>query len=344
MAAYGIQSKREQLMSGFELQWLRPLWLWGFVPLVFMFILWIRHGQSKSAWERVVDPQLQPYVIDGDTSKRVLAPYALFAGWALCLLMLAGPVWEQRDVPVFQAQQAEVVLFDLSRSMLSDDVAPNRLTRSRFKLSDLLKQSKGRQIGLIGFTERPYVISPLTEDTETIEAFLPSLGPDIMPVQGSRLDLAIDRSVELLERANVRQGHILLIGDHEVGARDIAAASRAREAGHRLSVLAVGTAAGKPLRDEQGQFIVDASGSIVVPQLNMVSMNDLAVAGAGRAVGLSTGNRDLDQLAEVRNAVAVEAGDPMEAAQKSYWVEYSPWLVWPLMGGALLLFRRGVVA
>ena len=332
-------------MSGFDLQWLRPLWLWGLVPLLLLFAVWLRHGaHGKSAWERVVDPQLQPYVIDGITSKRTVAPFALFAGWALSLLMLAGPVWEQREVPVFQAQQAEVVLFDLSRSMLSEDVAPNRLTRARFKLSDLLEHSKGRQIGLIGFTERPYVISPLTEDTDTIDAFLPSLSPDIMPVQGSRLDLAIDRAVDLLEQAGVQQGHILLIGDHEVGARDIDAATRAREAGHRLSVLAVGTAAGKPLRDDQGQFIVDASGSIVVPQLNMVSMNDLATAGAGRAVGLSTGSRDLDQLAQVRDAVAVEAGDPMAAAQKTYWIEYSPWLVWPLMGAALCLFRRGVVA
>lgn len=330
-------------MSEIELQWLRPSWLWCFVPLVLAFVFWIRRGVNKSAWEKVVDPQLQPYVISGDDSKRVVAPYALFAGWALCLIMLAGPVWEQREVPVFQAQQAEVVLVDLSRSMLSDDVAPNRLTRARFKLSDLLKQSKGRQIGLIGFTERPYVISPLTEDTETIEAFLPSLSPDIMPVQGSRLDLAVDRALVLLEQASVQQGHILVIGDHEVGARDIAAATRAREAGHRLSVLAVGTSAGTPLRDEQGQFILDASGGIVVPQLNMVSMNDLAVAGAGRAVALSTGNRDLEQLAQVRDAVAVEAGDPAAAAQKSYWVEYSPWLLWPLMGAALLLFRRGVV-
>ena len=331
-------------MSGFDLQWLRPLWLWGFLPLLLMFAYWLRGAHSKSAWENIVDPQLQPYVIDGSASKRTLAPFALFAGWALSLLMLAGPVWEQREVPVFQAQQAEVVLFDLSRSMLSDDVAPNRLTRARFKLSDLLKQSKGRQIGLIGFTERPYVISPLTEDTDTIDAFLPSLSPDIMPVQGSRLDLAIDRAVALLQQAGVQQGHILFIGDHEVGARDIAAASRAREAGNRLSVLAVGTAAGKPLRDEQGQFIVDASGSIVVPQVNMVAMNDLARAGAGRAVGLSTGNRDLDRLAEVLDAVAVEAGDPMAAEQKTYWVEHSPLLVWPLMGAALCLFRRGVVA
>ncbi|MFK7861120.1 MAG: VWA domain-containing protein [Granulosicoccus sp.] len=326
------------------LQWLRPYWLMGFVPLLFLLVYWLRRGAGKSAWERVVDPQLQPYVIDGISSQTDRSAYYLFAGWALALLLLAGPVWEQREVPVFQAQQAELVLFDLSRSMLSDDIAPDRLTRARFKLSDLLSQSEGRQTGLIGFAERPYVISPLTEDTGTIEAFVPSLSPDIMPVQGSRLDLAIDRAVELLEQAGVSQGHILYIGDQVIGERDLDAASRARALGHRLSVLAVGTSAGKPLRDEQGQFIQSANGGIVVPQVNMALMNNLAVSGAGRAVRLTTDQADLVQLASVREAISVEAGDPLEASRKTYWIEYSPWLVWPLMFGALWLFRRGVVA
>jgi len=257
--------------------------------------------------------------------------------------MLAGPVWEQHEVPVFQAQQAEVVLFDLSRSMLADDIAPDRLTRARFKLTDLLSRSEGRQIGLIGFAERPYVISPLTEDTNTIQAFIPSLSPDIMPVQGSRLDLAIERAVTLFEQTGVQQGHILYIGDQEVGARDINAAIGARENGHRVSVLAVGTDAGKPLRDAQGQFLQDANGSIVVPQVRMASMQDLAAAGSGLAVRLTTNSMDLDQLAGVRDAIAIEAGDPLEAASKTYWIEYSPWLVWPLMLCALWLFRRGVL-
>lgn len=331
-------------MNTVEWEWLRPLWLWGFVPLICIFILWLRSGAGKSAWENVVDPQLQPYVIDGEAATKDYSPLALFAGWALALLLLAGPVWEQQDVPVFQAQQAEMVVFDLSRSMLSDDIAPDRLTRARFKLADLLTQSKGRQIGLIGFAERPYVISPLTEDTGTIEAFLPSLGPDIMPVQGSRLDLAIDRAASLFEQAGVGQGHILFIGDQNVAERDLLAASRAREAGHRVSVLAVGTASGKPLRDAQGQFLQDATGAVVVPQIDMAAMQALARNGGGKAVSLTTGPEDLSQLSAVRDSIAVEAGDPLEATRRAYWVEYSPWGIGLLMFAALWLFRKGVVA
>lgn len=330
-------------ISEVTFQWLRPLWLWGFVPLVLLLGFRLRRTAGNSAWEQLVDPQLQPYVIDGEASRKNRTPWLLFAAWALSLLMLAGPVWEQQEVPVFQAPKAEVVLFDLSRSMFLDDVAPDRLTRARFKLADLLARSEGLQLGLIGFSERPYVISPLTEDTGNIEVFLPSLSPDIMPAQGSRLDLAIERATTLFTQAGVQQGHILYIGDQNINERDISAAQSARESGHRVSVLVVGTAAGKPLRDQQGQFVKDASGAIVVPQIDLSKMRKLANAGGGKAVSLTTGADDLDELTAVRASVAIEAGDSTQATQKIYWVEYSPFLIWVLMFAALWMFRRGVL-
>ena len=327
-----------------DLHWLRPLWLWMLVPWALMLFYWLRRSIGKSAWERVVEPALQPYVIDGDVARTGPAPVMLFTGWLLGVVLLAGPVWNQLEVPVFQAQQAEIILLDLSNSMLTDDIAPDRLTRARFKVADLLAQSEGRQIGLIGFTERPYVISPLTEDTQTITAFLPSLSPDIMPVQGSRLDLAIEKAIMLFAQAGVSQGHILYVGDQPIGEADLAAARQARQAGHRLSVLAVGTAAGRPLRDNQGQFVKDAAGAIVVPQIDMAAMDELASNGAGRAARISADNQDLEVLSSARDDVAIEASGLAEGRQQTYWIEYSPWLLWPLAFAALWLFRRGVVA
>lgn len=332
-------------MNGTELQWLRPEWLWGLLPLSMMLLAyWLRLRKVGSAWEQLVDPQLQKYVIEKDEHKKALGPLGLFLAWAVMLLMMAGPVWQKQEVPVFQAQQAEIILFDLSRSMLSDDVAPDRLTRARFKLADLLAQSQGRQTGLIGFTERPYVISPLTEDAKTIDAFLPSLNPDIMPVQGSRLDLAIERAVDMLAQTGVLQGHIIYIGDEVVGAADLQAAEAARNAGHRLSVIGVGTATGTPLRDVDGRFMRYADGRVVVPQLDMQGLRSLANVGGGEAVSLTTDSDDLDTLNSTRNRIAIEAGDPENATRDNFWVEYMPWLLWPLLLAAVLLFRKGAVA
>jgi len=254
---------------------------------------------------------------------------------------MAGPVWQQQEVPVFQAEQAEVVVFDLSRSMRADDVLPDRLTRARFKLVDLLQQSEGRQTGLIAFSERPYVISPLTEDASTIEAFVPSLDPDIMPVQGSRPDLAMTRALELLEQAGVTQGHILLITDTQVTESDINIAREIESRGHRLSVLGVGTAAGAPLRDASGQFLQRSDGAIVVPRLNLTGLRQLAEAGGGVAVRLGAGRQDLDLLETVRQSIAIQVSGE-SSAERQYWIEYAPWGVWVLLLFALGAFRRGV--
>jgi Ca-activated chloride channel family protein len=306
--------------------------------------VWLRWKTAGSAWESMVDPALQPYVIENRSRSRRFAPLLLFAAWALTLLLLAGPVWQQREVPVFQAEQAEIILFDLSRSMRADDIAPDRLTRARYKLIDLLRRAQGQQTGLVAFAERPYIISPLSEDAQTIESFVPSLEPSIMPVQGSRPDLAIDRAVQLFEQSAVPAGHIILITDVQAGERDFDAARVARDAGHRLSVLAVGTAAGAPLRDVTGQFVQSVDGAVVVPQLDFTSLSSLATAGGGTAVRLSSSNDDLLALESVRRSIAITADSTDVAAQKIYWIEYSPWLLWLLVPSMLLAFRRGVAA
>jgi len=235
--------------------------------------------------------------------------------------------------------------------MLTDDIKPDRLTRARFKLRDLLKRSQGVQIALLAFSERPYVISPLTDDVETIDAFVPSLAPDIMPVQGSRIDLAIDRAVELLQQAKAVNGRLVLITDSEVNDLAIEAASRAQELGHQLSIIGVGTSRGAPLRGADGRFIQAANGAIVVPQLKMDGLQRLAQAGGGVAVKVSSDDSDLDQVLQSNaglvtrkeNAQSSLAGDN-ESMQQNWWVERSPLLLPLIVLAALFLFRRGIAA
>lgn len=331
-------------MTNIALEWMRPGWLWGYVPLLLAMIVWLRTHPDGSAWEAFVDPELRPYVIEGQVGAARRGPMALFAAWALAVLLLAGPVWEQREVPVFEAERSEVIVFDLSLSMRADDFKPDRLTRARFKLIDLLQRSEGVQTGLIAFAERPYVISPLTDDARTIEAFVPSLEPEIMPAQGSRPDLAIVRAEQLLAQAGVSAGHILLMTDATAVQRDLDAAGDARAAGHRVSVLAIGTVAGSPLRGADGQFLQHPDGAIVVSQLDAASLERLAAAGGGAMVLLATSSEDLDTLDSMRRSVAITALSNEAVGHKIYWIEYSPWLLWVLVILLLFAFRRGVIA
>lgn len=324
------------------LEFLRPWWLLGIVPWILAAIFMINRAQDSSGWEQVVDPVLQPYVIEPGTKQSSTYKWLLLLGWFICLLTLSGPVWVKQEVPVFQGQKAQVVLFDLSRSMLSDDIKPTRVARARFKLTDFLHNASGVQIALIAFAERPYVVSPLSDDANTIASFVESLDPSIMPAQGSRVDLAIEKGIELLSQAGVQQGQIILITDSEVRATDINAAASVKIAGHRLSIVGVGTEQGAPLRGEDGRFLQDASGAIVVPQLKSGALTTLARAGGGIYTVLRNGNQDLKLIEQVQKDLAIGTSDTDKETSNEYWVEYSPYGVLLLSLCALFLFRRGV--
>ena len=330
-------------MSELSLHFLRPWWLLALIPIALLFIrLWKRHT-GASAWERVVDPKLQQYVIEPGAAKRAREPWFLLIVWLFVVLVLSGPVWEKQPVPVFKGQQAQVILFDLSSSMLSEDIKPSRLARARFKLKDLLKTAEGVQIALIAFTERPYVVSPISDDANTIAAFVDALDPQIMPVQGSRPDLALEKAIELLQQASVSAGQIILFTDAEVGAREINAATTVRNAGHQLSVIGVGTPTGTPLRGADGRFLQDASGNIVVPQLKQKALQGLASAGNGVYVQLQSDNSDLETLRKRQASLSIQTSADQKDQSQIYWIEYGPWFLLPIALCALMLFRRGVM-
>jgi len=330
-------------MAEFGFEFIRPLWLLGFIPLVLASVFILRRNHQKSAWEQIVDPELQAYVIEPGQNGSTRSRWLLLLGWSVCLAVLAGPVWQKQEVPVFKGQQAQVLLFDLSRSMYSDDLKPSRIARARFKLSDLLDAASGLQIALVAFAERPYVVSPLSDDANTIAAFVESLDPSIMPAQGSRLDLAIEQGVDLLSQAGVEQGQLVLITDSDVSAKALAAASAAVEAGHRLSVIGVGTKKGAPLRAEDGRFLQDSKGAIVVPQLKPAALSALASAGEGEFSVLTNNNDDIQKIASVQKNLAIDGNGEEKEATDEHWIEHGPFALLVLLLLSLLFFRRGVI-
>jgi len=330
-------------MTDFGMDFLRPWWLLGLLPWLLAAIFMFTRQQSDSGWERVVDPALQPYVIEPGEGQRSVYKWLLLLGWLLCLLALSGPVWVKQEIPVFQGKQAQVILFDLSRSMYSDDIKPSRVARARFKLTDFLSSASGVQIALIAFAERPYVVSPLSDDANTIAAFVESLEPAIMPAQGSRVDLAIEQGVSLFEQAGVTQGQLVLITDTEVRARDIEVAAAAKNVGHRLSIIGVGTEQGAPLRGEDGRFLQDSSGAIVVPQMKPDALSALARAGGGVFTRIRSDDQDLQKIEKVQQDMAIGIDESEKQTSNEYWIEYAPYVVLGLCLYALLLFRRGII-
>jgi Ca-activated chloride channel family protein len=228
--------------------------------------------------------------------------------------------------------------------MNAADVAPSRLGRARFEVLDLLRAADEGQAALVAFGPEPFVVSPLTGDAATIAAQVPQLSTDLLPVAGPRrTDLALAMAGELLRQAGALSGEVILVTDApgELGPTEGAARALAA-AGHRLSVLAVGTEAGAPVPEAGGGFAADGQGGIRLARLDTTGLSALARAGGGRYVGLEAGDRDIEALLDGGPIQGAEAAEPGLVADQ--WREEGPWLLLALLPVAALGFRRGWLA
>lgn len=322
---------------------LRPEWLWGFVPLVGLLVVLAKRGATAHVWESVCDAHLLPHVLVGTTGSKSNSPIILVGlGWALALGALAGPVWSQLPQPVFRAESALVLVLDVSRSMDAQDVAPSRLARAKHKILDILQARQEGQTALVIFAGESFVVSPLTDDARTMKTLVQTLETDLMPVQGSRPDVALNMGHDLLEQAGVPGGDILLITDGEAEPATIEAMKWIARKGRHISILGVGTEEGAPI-PESGGFVKDDSGSIVVTKLDSGSLQTAARAAGGRYASIALDDRDLEVVLPSVDTSIITKPTVSNQRTANLWREEGPWLVVALLAVALPAFRRGWV-
>ena len=324
---------------------LRPEWFYALIPAAILFALLRYRNSHHSNWETAIEPHLLEHILDNPDSQVSRSPFTiLLLAWLIATIALAGPVWRKTPQPVHEREDALVVIFDLTQSMLATDVKPNRLVRAKRKLIDLLEMRDEGVTALVVFAGDAHTVSPLTDDTNTIAAMIPALDPSIVPAPGSRLASALEVAIELFENGGVASGRILIITDE---IRDVVAAqqvSRQYRNAYPVSVMSVGTEEGAPIpvADERGRvsFLKDRQGNLVIPKVNTRSLRDFADLSAGRFSPMSLTDEDLEFLL-AEQPLAPE--DQFREIERDFdvWFEEGPWLLLLLLPLASLAFRRG---
>jgi Ca-activated chloride channel family protein len=328
-----------------QFHFLRPAWLLALVPLAWLIWHGLHHGHRSRIWQSVVDAQLLPHLLKGrETFQSNSLPVLLSVCGVLSILALAGPVWERLPQPVFNQQSALVIALDLSRSMDAGDVKPSRLVRARHKVADILTLRKEGQTALLSYAAESFVVTPLTEDSATISALLPSLSTEIMPSQGSRADKALSQAFTLFDNAGFARGDVLIVSDGfsqlEVDSMEQILKNRNR---FRVSVLAVGTEDGGPIPLENGGFLKDDNGSIVISRLQAQPMRDIVDNSGGNFQVLVASDSDVRELYNTFRSRPFADDAQASDLSADLWREQGPWLLLLVLPLIALMFRRGLI-
>jgi Ca-activated chloride channel family protein len=301
-----------------EFHFIRPLWLLSLLPLLVLIWFVLRQTSTLTAWSNVCDVHLLPYLIQTKKhSRHIFSRLLLIMSVVFMIISLAGPTWSRLPVPTYQQIQPRVVILDMSDTMLMRDLTPDRLSRAKFKLHDLFMHQGVGQFGLVVYTDEPFVVSPLTDDGQTIDALLSSLTPDIMPVQGQQLASALEQAGQLITQAGFQQGQIVVLTASIPSMAAIAAAKTLSHAGIYTSVIPV------------------LSHEIAHDPL----FQQLAVAGQGKLIPFSDTSTDLEQW------LSASRGNPhyIENLQNEIpvWRDQGRWFLIPSLIFLLPVFRRG---
>ena len=280
-------------------QWLHLLWL----VVAFVVLLLLLERRGNHLLTRFVSKTLQPRLVHSTgRSRRVLRIVLLGLTGLFLTLALMRPQWGLSFISTPRVGAEIMVCLDVSRSMLAEDVAPNRLERAKAELRDLLSYLDGDQVGLIAFAGRATVLSPLTPDFGFLRLVLDAAGPHSVTRGGTRLEEPIRKAVAGFANSGDAARSILLITDGEDhDSFPLEAAQAAAERGIRILAIGFGSESGSEIRitdPATGARTVlrDGDGNIVSSRLDGDLLREMVLLTEGAYIPAGTGVLDLESI------------------------------------------------
>ncbi|MBD3234516.1 MAG: VWA domain-containing protein [candidate division Zixibacteria bacterium] len=256
------------------------------------------------------------------------------------VVALAGPQIGTHTVMVKREGIDIIIAVDTSKSMLAEDNnrPPNRLTRAKYEISTLIDEKlEGDRVGIVAFAGDAFVQCPLTIDYSAAKLFLDILSANLIPVEGTDLEKAINTATKAYKEEGKQQKVLIIITDGENHQGDpLAAAERAAEKGIIIYTIGIGNPDGEPIpmRDQYGNLIgykKDREGNIVVSKLDERTLQEISRITEGKYFHATPGGNELDLV--YRDIAGMEK----EEFEGRLMTVYEDRFQWPLLAGIILL-------
>jgi len=279
-----------------------PNWLWA-VAILPLLVLLYAQAERRSAIKlrEFVSPRLLPQLAGNvDRVRRAIRFAFVLLALALAIIALAKPHWGYTYEDVKRRGLDLLFAVDTSRSMLSNDVAPNRLERVKLAAQDLITELEGDRAGLIAFAGRAFLQAPLTIDYDAAVESINDLDTKTIPEGGTNISEAIALATQTFGKSAMGNRALIIFTDGEELSGDaVTEAKKAADAGVKIFTVGVGTAQGSLIPVEgQGEagFVKDAKGQVVKSKLDENRLREIAQATGGIYLHLESGPQTMRQL------------------------------------------------
>ncbi len=313
--------------------------LWGVILLI-VFFLWVLKFKKKAMERFGIFESLQKLMRQYSPRKRNLKMALLILSYIFFIIALANPQIGTKLEDVKREGVDIIVALDVSKSMLAEDIKPNRLQKAKHELSQLIDLLQGDRIGLVAFAGIPHVQCPLTLDYSAAKLFLSIIDVGLIPQPGTAIGEAIESAIKAFNTEERKHKVLILITDGESHESDpLEAAAEAEQQGVKIYTIGIGSPQGVPIpefdrRGRQSGFKKDRAGNVVTTKLDVVTLQKIAYQTGGKFYQASSGEAELDEIYE-----EISALEKKELTSRQFSQYEDRFQIFLIIGLALLLIE-----
>jgi Ca-activated chloride channel family protein len=304
------------------------------VVIYLLLQIWKKRTQKKFAAPHLLK-RLSP---NKSKFKSILKLIFLILGISFLVLGLVNPKIGTKLETVKREGVDIVFAIDVSKSMLAEDIAPNRLEKSKRLVSEIINQLASDRIGIIAYAGQAFPQLPITTDYGAAKMFLQSMNTDMLSSQGTAINEAIELASNYFDDEEQTNRVLFIVSDgedHSEGST-LDAVELAVEEGIRIFTIGVGKTKGSPIPIKRNGIVEslkkDSQGEVVITRLNEEILEEIADEGDGEYVNGSNTDDAVDFIKEELNQM-----DKKEFEAKQF-AEYKDQFQWFLGIGLLFLF------
>ncbi len=313
------------------------------IPIMLLLVIWYfvsRKNKLKKLGDASLISSLIPY---SSKRKRIVKVVLFILGFSSLIVAICNLQTGSKLTEVKREGADIIVCLDVSNSMLAQDLSPNRLTRAKYALEKMIDNLQGDRLGLIIFAGEAYVQLPITTDYSAAKLFLESIGPGMVPVQGTNIEAAIEKAGESFSNDEGKNRAIILITDGENHSSEaIAAAEKSGKSGIMINTIGIGSEKGVPIPLIENGVIKgyrkDRDGQTVITKLNSDVLK--IIAGKANGVYVQASQADIGL-----NAVLDKIGELDKAQlENKMYTDYEDQFQWFLGLALIFLFIEFLIS